>query len=115
MNVLYYAISWCYEIFDKTNFVADFHASNEELDVEFLMAVETLVKQKIKQMPKDSQDQLILIISKAVVVTAIKLYGFRKRSCTKFFSCNGIERFTTNRLVKNASVKETAQQLGMNK
>ncbi len=107
MNLPYSAISWCYEIFDKINFVADFHASNEELDVEFLMAAETLMKQKIKQMPKDSQDQSILIISKAVVVTAITLYEFRKSSC--------IERFTINRLVKNALGNETAQQLGMNK
>ncbi len=107
MNLPYSAISWCYEIFDKITFVADFHASNEELDVKFLMAAETLVKQKIKQMPKDSQDQSILIISKAVVVIAITLYEFRKWFC--------IERFTTNRLVKNALVNEAAQQLEMNK
>jgi hypothetical protein len=52
MNLLYYAISWCYEIFDKINFIAGLHVSNQELDVEFLLAAEKLVKQNIEQMPK---------------------------------------------------------------
>jgi len=52
MNLLYYAISWCYEILDKINFIAGLHVSNQELDVEFLVAAEELVKQNIEQMPK---------------------------------------------------------------
>jgi hypothetical protein len=115
MNLLYHAISWCYEIFDKIDFVAGLHVGNRELDKEFLIAAEDLVKQKIEQMPKDSQDQPILIITKSVVVAATKLYEFTKQSCVEFFSCNGIERFATERLVKNAIVKETAQELQINK
>jgi hypothetical protein len=115
MNLLYYAISWCYEIFEKINFVAGLHLSNQELDAEFLITAEKLVKQKIEQMPKNSQMQPILIIPKSVVVAAIKLYDFTKRSCIEFFSCDGIERFATERLVKNAVVREKAQQLAINK
>ncbi len=115
MNLLYYAISWCYEIFDKIDFVAGLHLANRELDMEFLIAAEELVKQKIEQMPKNSQEQPILIIPKSVVIAATKLYEFTKQSCIDFFSCNGIERFATERLVKNDLVKETAEELKMNK
>jgi len=89
--------------------------SNQEVDVEFLIAAEELVKQKTERMPKDSQEQPILIIPKSVVVASIKLYKFTKWSCVEFFSCNSIERFASEQFVKNALVKETAQQLGINK
>jgi hypothetical protein len=115
MNLLYYSISWCYEIFDKINFVAGLHMSSQELDMEFLIAAEELVKRKTEQMPKDSQEQPILIIPKSVVIAGIKLYNFTKRSSIEFFSCNGIERFATERSAKNAFVKATAQELGINK
>ncbi len=62
MNLLYYTISGCYEIFDKINFVAGLHVSNQELDSEFLIATEELVEQKTEQVPKGSQQQPISII-----------------------------------------------------
>jgi len=95
--------------------MAGLHVSNQPLDAEFLVAAEELVTAKVEQMPKNSQDQPILMIPKSVVVAAIKLYEFTKQSSMEFFSCNGIERFATERIVKNAVVKETAQQLGRNK
>ncbi len=115
MNLLYFAVSWCYEIFDKIDFVAGLHASKKKLDAEFLIAAEELVNQKIEQMPKDSQQQPILIIPRTVVIAATKLYNFTKSSCIELFSCNGIERFAIERLVKNTLVKETAQELRITK
>ncbi|CAF1683549.1 unnamed protein product [Rotaria magnacalcarata] len=115
MNLLYHSISWCYEILDKINFVAGLHASNQELDTEFAIAAEQLVRRKVEQMPKDSQGRPIMYIPKKVVLAAIKLYNFTKQSSIDFFSCDRIERFSTERLVKSAQLKENAQQLRTNK
>ncbi len=115
MALFYYAMSWCYEIFEKINFMAGLHVSNQKLDIEFVVAAKELVKGKIEQMQKNSRDQPILMIPKSVAVAAIKLYDFTKRSSMEFFSCDGIEQFSTERFVKNAVVKEAAQQLVKNK
>ncbi|CAF3467600.1 unnamed protein product [Rotaria socialis] len=115
MNLLYHSISWCYEILDKINFVAGLHASNQELDTEFALAAEQLVRRKVEQMPKDSQGRPIMFIPKKVVLAAIKLYNFTKQSSIDFFSCDGVERFAIERLVKRAQLKENAQQLRINK
>jgi hypothetical protein len=115
INLPYHAVSWCYEIFDKLNFVAGCHGSNEEIDLEFLTAAERLVKEKVDEMPKDKYERPILIIPKPVVVASIKFYEFTKRSCIELFSSNDIDRFAVNRLVKNAAVREAAQQMRTNK
>jgi hypothetical protein len=115
VNLLYHAVSWCYEIFDKLNFVAGCHGSNEEMDVGFLTAAEQLVKEKVDEMPKDKYGRPILMISKPIVVASIKLYEFTKRSCMEFFSSNNIDQFAANRLVKNAAVREIAQEMGIQK
>jgi hypothetical protein len=95
----------------KINFVTGSHVISQEMDLEFTDATQKLVQLKVQELPRNSNGRPIMLINKAVVITAHQHYEFTKESSIALFSSDDIDEIVAKRLLKTSVIKEHIQEL----